>query len=67
MELVIWAKPRGSTSGLDEKIMATNCRTQADINKVTAAASADGWHSFRVQTIDGRIPDFVGCLTTRKA
>lgn len=62
MEIVIWAKPKGKRSGLDEQPISTNCRNQADIDKVVSAASADGWHSFRIQKIDGSLPDFAACI-----
>lgn len=66
MQIVIWAKPAGKRSGLDEMPISTQCRNQADIDKVTAAASKDGWHSFRIQTIDGALPNFAGCIAKQE-
>jgi len=56
--LIVWGKPAGRTDGLSETLLAETCRTQADVAKVKAAASRDGWHSFRVVTWNGEAPDF---------
>lgn len=57
-ELILWAKPKGSNDELDAQPIATQCRNQADIDKVIEAASRDGWHDFKVQTLNGTPPRF---------
>lgn len=57
-EIHIWALPPGATDRLDEQVISTRCRTADDVEKVKAAASADGWHGFRVVNWDGSAPDF---------
>lgn len=57
-ELVLWGLPKGSTDELDSTILFTRGTTMAQIEKVKVLASADGWHSFRVQILDGSLPDF---------
>lgn len=65
-ELILWATPAGQTDPLYEKPIYTQGKTDADIERVKALAAKDGWHSFRVQVIDGSIPDFTKCLNTRR-
>jgi hypothetical protein len=45
-----------------ESLLATNCKTQNDIEKVKAAASAAGFHSFRVTTYNGEAPNFAAAV-----
>ena len=61
-ELVLWALPRGQTDALHEVILSTQCRTDSDVDRIKALATADGFHSFRVQVIDGTVPDFARCI-----
>ena len=62
-ELVLWGIPQGSNDAIDEKILFTKARSQADIERIKAIASKDGWHSFRVQILDSEAkPDFLGGL-----
>ena len=56
--LIVWGKPVGRTDGLSETLLAETCRNAADVAKVKAAASRDGWHSFRVATYNGEAPNF---------
>ena len=57
IENVLWSTPAGETDALHECVL-TSTTDKARIEKVKALASADGWHSFRVQTLDGTPPDF---------
>jgi hypothetical protein len=57
-EIWLWGLPKGVTDPAKEALMASNCKNEADIEKVKAAASKDGWHTFRVSTWDGSPPDF---------
>jgi len=60
IELVVWALPKGSTDPIDAHVLSSTCRTAEDVERVKAAAGADGWHSFVVQTLDLETPpDFV--------
>ena len=55
----VWGLPAGETERWTETLLAESCRNDADVARVVAAASADGWHSFRVARIDlSRRPDF---------
>jgi hypothetical protein len=51
-EYVLWGLPRGETDALYQKILYTQGKTLADVERVKGAASLDGWHTFRVQTLD---------------
>jgi len=51
-EYVVWGLPAGETERYMEVVLATQCRSMDDVNKVIAAASADGWHSFRHWKVD---------------
>ena len=57
-EILIYALERGETRRYTEHLISTQCQTAADIEKVKTAASAAGFHSFRVTTYDGSAPNF---------
>jgi hypothetical protein len=57
-ETLIYGLERGETRDYMETLLATNCKTPQDIEKVKAAASAQGWHSFRVAFYSGEAPNF---------
>ena len=58
-ELILWGLPKGSTDAIEEKVLCTTAKTPADIERIKAIASSDGWHSFRVQVLDlDVVPDF---------
>lgn len=58
-EIVLWGIPKNETDRLYEVVLANNCRNSADIEKVKAAASKDGFHSFRVFILDlNEMPNF---------
>jgi hypothetical protein len=58
-ELVLWGLPKGSNDRLDEKVLYTQAKSQAELNAIKAKAAKDGWHSFRVQRLDlNEQPDF---------
>lgn len=61
--LIVWGKPRGETDPLSETLLAETCRTERDVQRVIAAASGDGWHSFRVTTYSGEAPDFTNIFS----
>ena len=59
IELLIYALRAGDTDRYKEQLISTNCLTLEDVEKVKAAASIDGLHSFRVANfIPGKLPDF---------
>lgn len=64
-QILLYAIPKGETERYTEGLLATNCTNQADIDKVVAVASADGWHSFRVAYWDGSAPNFAATLNTK--
>jgi hypothetical protein len=58
-EYVLWGLPAGSSDRLDEKVLYTQGKTVEQIDAIKARAAQDGWHSFRVQTLDlSAAPDF---------
>jgi hypothetical protein len=63
-EFVLWGLPKGSSDRLDERVL-TSTTDRARIDQVKKLATADGWHSYRIQTLDGTLPDFVGAITTK--
>jgi len=63
MEILIYGLEKDETRDYMESLLATNCKTQSDIEKVKAAASAAGFHSFRVTTYNGEAPNFAKAVT----
>lgn len=51
-EYVLWGRPAGSDDALDEKVLLSKGSSMEDVERVKQVASKDGWHSFRVQTLD---------------
>jgi hypothetical protein len=51
-EWVLWGLPRGKRDRIHERILYTQARSEADVERVKALAAKDGWHSFRVQVLD---------------
>lgn len=58
MEILIYALPANESRDYMEQLISSRCKTAADIEKVKAAATAAGWHSFRVATYNGEAPNF---------
>jgi hypothetical protein len=61
-EVLIYGLPKGETKDYMEDLLACfpdTRKTAENIERVKAAASAEGWHSFRVTTWRGEAPDFV--------
>lgn len=65
-EYTLWALPKGETDRLHERVM-TSTYDKARIERIRTLAAADGWHGFRVQVIDGSIPDFAAALRKPRA
>lgn len=42
-QLLVYGLPKGETEWYMEDLLASSCRDQADVAKVKAAASKDGW------------------------
>lgn len=57
-QILIYGLPQGETRDYMEQLLATACRNFADVERVKAAATAEGWHSIRVTTWDGSAPNF---------
>lgn len=67
VERVLWGLPKGSRDRLDERVLYTQAKSQADIDRVKKMAAAEGWHSFRVQKLDlDAPPDFTRVLNGRR-
>jgi len=61
MEILIYGLEKGETKRYMEALLANFPKTDnaaANIEKVKEAASAAGFHSFRVATYNGEAPDF---------
>lgn len=61
MEILIYGLAKNETRGYMEDLLANfpdNSLTAQNIEAVKAAASAAGFHSFRVATYNGEAPDF---------
>jgi hypothetical protein len=62
-EYILWGLPKGSNDRIDEKVLYTQGKTAADIERIKTIAAKDGWHSFRVQTLYlDEMPDFKGTV-----
>ena len=61
-EILIYALERGETRDYMESLLAcfpSTDKAAANVEKVKAAASADGWHSFRIaKFVSGTVPNF---------
>ena len=65
-EMVLYGLPKGSTERYEEVLLLTNA-TIEKIEKVKQLAARDGFHSFRVATIDlSVIPDFAKAVRRMK-
>lgn len=61
METLIYGLERNETRDYMENLLAnfpTNSNEAANIEKVKAAAAAQGWHSFRIAHYNGEAPNF---------
>lgn len=61
-EIIVYGLAKDATERWQEDLLSAKARTQADVAAVMAAASKDGYHSFRVATWDGSAPDFAATL-----
>ena len=60
-EIIIYGLPCGESRDYMEDILANfpaTDKASANIEKVKAAASAQGWHSFRIAYYNGEAPNF---------
>jgi hypothetical protein len=56
-EYVLWGRPAGSTDALGEQVLTCTPNPER-VDAVQAMAARDGFHTFRVQVLDGSRPDF---------
>lgn len=63
-EYALWALPKGETDRLHEQVL-TSTTSSARVEQVKELAGRDGWHGFRVQVLDGTVPDFAGTLASK--
>jgi hypothetical protein len=64
-EILIYGLAQGETRDYMETLLAcfkAGANTAANIERVKTAASAEGWHSFRVTTYNGQFPDFAAAV-----
>ena len=64
-EILIYGLERGETHRYTEALLANFPKTDKaveNIEKVKAAASAQGYHSFRVATYNGEPPNFAAAI-----
>ena len=61
-ETLIYALAANDRADWQEQLISSQCKTDADVKKVIAAASADGWHSFRVAYFNGEAPNFAATV-----
>lgn len=61
-ETAMWGIPKGETERYMEELLLTNATPEL-IERVKVLAAADGFHSFRVATMDLTVkPNFVGTI-----
>ena len=46
-EILVYGLAKGEKERYMEVRLSSNCKSEADVKKVMAVASAEGWHSFR--------------------
>jgi hypothetical protein len=64
-EILIYGLERGETRDYMESLLANfpkNDNAASNIEKVKAAASAQGFHSFRIAYYNGEAPDFASAI-----
>jgi hypothetical protein len=61
-ETLIYALPAGEARDYMEELISTQCNTGDDIARVKAAASAAGYHSFRIAYFNGEKPNFAKAI-----
>lgn len=62
-EILVYGLREGATERWQEELLASSCRTPAHVDAVKAAASAAGFHSFRVAKFTpGEIPNFSAAI-----
>ena len=61
-ETLIYALAANDRADWQEQLSSSQCKSDADVAKVIAAASADGWHSFRVAYFNGEAPNFAATV-----
>ena len=57
-EILIYGLPSGESRAYCEELLSVKCQTKDDIKAVKTAASAAGYHSFRIAYYNGEKPDF---------
>jgi hypothetical protein len=62
METLIYGLAANETESYMESLLSTNCKNENDVKKVISAASAAGYHSFRIAYYNGEKPDFANTL-----
>jgi len=62
-EILVYALPSGETERYTEVLLSTQCKNEADIDKLKVKAKRDGFHSFRITTFtQGTVPNFAATL-----
>jgi hypothetical protein len=64
-EIIIYGLPCGESRDYMEDILANfpaTDKANANIEKVKAAAAAQGWHSFRIAYYNGEPPNFAAAI-----
>lgn len=61
-ETLIYALSSGDYMSWQEQLISSQCKSDADVQKVIAAAKNDGWHSFRVAYFNGEAPNFAAAV-----
>ena len=64
-EIIIYGLPCGEKRDYMEDILANfpaTDKANANIEKVKAAAAAQGWHSFRIAYYNGEPPNFTAAI-----
>lgn len=65
-EVLIYGLKQGEARDYMEELLACfkdSANTTANISRVKEAASAQGWHSFRVARYAGQAPNFAKAVT----
>lgn len=62
MRYILWALPQGKTDRRDEQPLTSIPLTRGQVEIVTKAAQADGWHGFRTTADTHDIPHFAPTL-----
>lgn len=66
MEYILYGLAKDATESWQEDLLLAD-ESLERINKVIAIATRDGFHSFRIATFNGELPDFTKTINQKRS